>query len=126
MKLKKRLSHKALLLVTFLLAAACVLVAQITVAAPKPQTEQSVVPQVQPTSEDSPCYFQTQNGSTIDLARLCGATVTPSPARSIAPTQSTAIRKQSYPQPPKVYDYGRMKAFDDSLYGTRNSVDGHE
>jgi hypothetical protein len=126
MKLKKLLPQKTLLLVTFLLTTTCILIAQITFAAPKPQTEHSVIPQVQQLSEDSPCYFQTQDGSTVDLARLCGATSNPSQSRAIAPSQSPATVHQSYPHPPKVYDYDKMKAFDDSLYGSRNSVNGNE
>ena len=65
---------------------------------------------VRSTAVDEPvCYFQTANGRSIDLSKLCDSF-----------TESTYSPQVTYPQPPKVYDQKAVQAFDESLYGPNN------
>lgn len=116
MKLRKLFSKRILLAVAFLVATVSVLFAQMTTAAPKPEVQPVAVPTQQPI-EDSPCYFQTQEGSTLDLSRICGTST---------PTESPAISRPSEPQRGRNYNYRQMKKFDDSLYGRSDDVFGQQ
>jgi hypothetical protein len=115
MKFKKVFTKRIMVAIAFLVATVSVLIAQVTTAAPKPQ-EQPVASPAQPPIEDSPCYFKTQEGSTLDLSRICGTS---------APTESPAISRPSEPRG-RDYNYRKMKEFDDSLYGRSDDVFGQQ
>jgi hypothetical protein len=116
MKFKLSLPKKIWLAVGFMVAIAFVFIAQVSFATPKPQQERTLPEQPQ-SYEDSPCYFQTQQGTTLDLSKLCGATTPPS-----EPT----VSRQPSAQRSGDYNYGRIKDFDDSLYGKSDEVYGQQ
>ncbi|MGP1373485.1 MAG: hypothetical protein ACTS3T_11710 [Almyronema sp.] len=90
----------------------------------------------QSAASDSLCYMQTESGTIVDLSEFCGSeadnisppttnTARPAPARNTQPTYpgytgsngEVYAQTVSYPEPPNVYDYGAIRAFDRQLYG---------
>jgi len=95
----------------FLSLAMTVVIAKATDSRPVPQgmqfpPENIQLPEQAKANTDLPvCYLQTEDGRTLNLSRLCQTTPVISASRS------------TYPEPPKVYNYVAMKAFDEQLYG---------
>lgn len=115
MKFKRSFLKQIWLTITLLVVTAGVFITQVSFATPKPQPEPVATTQP-PSVEDFPCYFQTQQGTTFDLSKLCGASP-PTAAEPVARPDSSK---------PRDYDYRKIKDFDDSLYGRNDEVYGQQ